>query len=131
MANFQKIRKSAVRSEFFSKDLIFSLNDKNPRESMLLLANAIISNCFAGKYQFRTDAMFKRYRTHGVLPKSFFRESFLRCTKLMIFMRRIEISLDELLDESIKSSNLQGVAIFERNETKVYYKLSEGVSDGE
>lgn len=124
-----KTRKSEIKSEYFTKELINRLDDRKPMFSMMLLALAIVENCFAGKYIFRTYAMERRLHNHGVLPKSFFRESFLRCTKLMKLLRTNKMTVDDLLDKVILSESLQSVQLIDRKENKVFYKLIKGDND--
>jgi len=118
-----KIRKRDIRSEFLSKEILSVIDDKKPMFSMIVLANAIVENCFEMKYEMRTQTMLNRLREHGVLPKSFFRESFLRCTKLMYFMKMNDFDLDDLVDKIINSDLLEEVVMFDRKEQKTFYKL--------
>ena len=118
-----KTTKSQIKSDYFSKGLINSLDDRKPMMSMMILAHAVVENCFDGKYMFRTFTMEKRLNNHGVLPKSFFRESFLRCTKLMKLLKVNKMTIDELLDQVILSDKLTSVIMLDRKADKVFHKL--------
>jgi len=121
----KKIRKK-IKSEFFSNELLKMIDDEKPQFSMMLLAFAVVENCGKGKYMFRTTKMEDRWLTHGVLPKSFFRESFLRCTKLMELLKINKLTIDELLEKVINSGKFETVELFERKENKTFYKFLEG-----
>lgn len=119
----KKKLKSEIKSTMFTDDVLNKIDDDKPLFSMMLLAYAIIENCFKGKYIFRTFAMEARLNTYGLLPKSFFRQSFLRCTKLLNLMDRNNLSIDELLEKAIKWERLEEIEHFDRNENKVFYRL--------
>ncbi len=119
----KKKLKSEIKSNMYSEKLLAQIDDKRPHFSMMLLAWAIIENCFLKKYQFRTFAMENRLNNHGALPKSFFRQNFLRCTKLMNLMKLNNLDIDQLLEKSLFWERLEEIVIFDRNENKSFYKL--------
>jgi hypothetical protein len=112
-----------IRSEYISAEIKKMLDDSNPKFSMMLIAQEIVKNCFAQKYQFRNVPMFHRLSKHGVLPKSFFRQNFQRCSKLLELIKITGYTLDSLTDEIAKGDLLEQVNIFERKESKEFYKL--------
>lgn len=121
MTNLSKTR---VRSDYFRPEIIKRLDSENPKFSMLLLAQEVVKNCFAEKYQFRNLPMYHRFTNHGVLPKSFFRQNFLRCSKLLELAKINEYTLDMLVDEIIAGDLLQRVEIYERKENKEFFRLT-------
>ncbi len=122
----QKARKQ-VKSIFFSKSTIDLIDDKKPLFSMNLLAFAIIENCFKQEYMFRTDAMKRRFKQHGVLPKSFFRQNFQRSTKLLSLIQDNCTTMDLLVDEIVADeTKFEKVEIYDRKENKIFYRLLKG-----
>lgn len=126
----KKARKE-VKSVFFTKKTIDLLDDKKPVFSMNLLAFEIIKNCFNQEYMFRTDTMKRRFKQHGVLPKSFFRQNFQRSTKLLALIQNNEMTLDLLTDQIIEDeTRFEKVELFDRKENKIFYRLIKGSKDG-
>lgn len=115
--------KSKLRSEFFDENVRNQLDENNPKFSMFLLAHEVVKNCFGEKYQFRNMPMYHRFAKHGVLPKSFFRQNFQRCTQLLNMAKIAGYTLDDLADEVCESDLLGKKELFERNENKMFYYL--------
>lgn len=116
--------KKRIRSDYFRPETLKMLDSENPKFSMFILAHEMVKNCFAEKYQFRNMPMFHRLAKHGVLPKSFFRQNFQRCSKLLELIEITEYTIDQLTDEVCESDLLIKMELFERNENKTFYHLA-------
>ena len=121
----QNIKKQ-IKSTFLSKATINLLDDNKPEYSMMVLAMAIVENCFNGDYPFPSDAMVVRFKQHGVLPKAFFRQNFQRSSKLLRLIDENETDLDGLLELVIKSKEFETMELIDRKEMKTFYKLIKG-----
>lgn len=115
--------KKQVKSEFFSKTIINLLDDNKPEFSMMVLAMAIVENCFNGDYPMPSNAMLRRYKEYGVLPKSFFRQNFQRSSKLLRLLDVNDMTLDDLVEKVVESKQFDTMELVDRKEMKTFYKL--------
>lgn len=121
----EHIRKQ-VKSNFLSKKIIDMLDDNKPEFSMIVLAQAIVDNCFDGDYPFPSDAMVNRFKEHGVLPKAFFRRNFQRSSMLLRLIDENQTDLNGLLEKVLKSEKFEKKQLIDRKEMKTFYKLKKG-----
>jgi hypothetical protein len=117
--------KNGIKSVYIKESVVDSINDCAPKCAAEALIHNIVENCFNGRYMFRNPTMETRLNNHGVLPKSFFRESFIRSSKLLKLLDQLYLDLDDAVEIAVDSEYLEPVVLFDRKVEKTFYKFLE------
>ena len=122
--------KNGVKSVYIKESVIEAINECAPECAAKALIHNIVENCFDGRYMFRNPTMETRHANHGVLPKSFFRESFIRSSKLLKLLDQLYLDLDDAVEIAVESEYLEPVILFDRKVEKTFYKFIKGKNHG-